>query len=1569
MPLRLDIQRKFSNKSERVKEVDFHPTEPWLLTAEYNGNLNIWNYETNSLVKTFEVCDLPLRAAKFIARKSWVVTGSDDFHVKVYNYNTHEKITSFEAHFDFIRSIAVHHTLPLLLTASDDLLIKLWDWEKGWKNIRTFEGHSHYVMQVVFNPKDSNTFASASMDRTVKVWNLGSPVANYTLEGHKKGVNCVDYYDGADKPYLVSGADDKLIKVWDYQNKTCVQTLEGHTHNVIRVCYHPSLPIIVTGSEDGTIRMWHSNTYRLENTLNYGMEKVWCMACLKGSNDMAFGYDDGTVTIKLGKEEPSVSMDSSGKIIWAKQNEIKLANIQQLEDHVFVDGEKIVLPVKELGSCEIFPQSLKHSPNGRFVVVCGDGEYIIYTALAWRNKSFGQALECVWANDSNQYAIRESTSKIKLYKSFKEVTSVSIRPSYAAEGIFGGSLLGVKSSSFVVFYDWETGAVARRIDVACNNVRNYVTITTNEGFYILKFNRATFQNLAETQAAGDEGYEEAFEFITEVSENVVTGTWVGDCFVYTNANNRLNYLVGGQPSTISHFDSPVYIIGYAAKDSRVFLCDKHMNFMSYSLPVSLIEYQTAVLRGDSAAAQQLLPSIPKEHRNKLARFLEAQGLKSDALAISTDPEHRFELAMQLQELEIAYHIATELDHEHKWKSLGDFALSQWNFGLALEAWKKASDLESVMLIYQTSGNEAGLKELAQTAESKGETNIAFSCYLLVGDVKSCLRLLVNTNRIPEAAFFARTYCPSKVTEVVSKWKATLEQQGKKKAAEALADPKAYPNLFPDYEYGVQTERTSSSTSMDRTVKVWNLGSPVANYTLEGHKKGVNCVDYYDGADKPYLVSGADDKLIKVWDYQNKTCVQTLEGHTHNVIRVCYHPSLPIIVTGSEDGTIRMWHSNTYRLENTLNYGMEKVWCMACLKGSNDMAFGYDDGTVTIKLGKEEPSVSMDSSGKIIWAKQNEIKLANIQQLEDHVFVDGEKIVLPVKELGSCEIFPQSLKHSPNGRFVVVCGDGEYIIYTALAWRNKSFGQALECVWANDSNQYAIRESTSKIKLYKSFKEVTSVSIRPSYAAEGIFGGSLLGVKSSSFVVFYDWETGAVARRIDVACNNVRNYVTITTNEGFYILKFNRATFQNLAETQAAGDEGYEEAFEFITEVSENVVTGTWVGDCFVYTNANNRLNYLVGGQPSTISHFDSPVYIIGYAAKDSRVFLCDKHMNFMSYSLPVSLIEYQTAVLRGDSAAAQQLLPSIPKEHRNKLARFLEAQGLKSDALAISTDPEHRFELAMQLQELEIAYHIATELDHEHKWKSLGDFALSQWNFGLALEAWKKASDLESVMLIYQTSGNEAGLKELAQTAVNTNRIPEAAFFARTYCPSKVTEVVSKWKATLEQQGKKKAAEALADPKAYPNLFPDYEYGVQVEQILENKRLNGLPPAVSYLNQVVFDNIDLVSEVKNGQNLEELFGKVSLSPSRVASPIRPPSPVKQTKPEGKPIVNQHLRPKGIEMEEELISDNNSHLSLEVNTTGTGSIRGEVSDFADFEDTANGKVIDEIDDAELDAMLA
>jgi len=71
-----------------VKSVDVHPTEPWVLSALYNGNVLIWDYSTNTLVKSFELCEVPVRCSKFITRKQWFIAGTDDMYLRVYNYNT-----------------------------------------------------------------------------------------------------------------------------------------------------------------------------------------------------------------------------------------------------------------------------------------------------------------------------------------------------------------------------------------------------------------------------------------------------------------------------------------------------------------------------------------------------------------------------------------------------------------------------------------------------------------------------------------------------------------------------------------------------------------------------------------------------------------------------------------------------------------------------------------------------------------------------------------------------------------------------------------------------------------------------------------------------------------------------------------------------------------------------------------------------------------------------------------------------------------------------------------------------------------------------------------------------------------------------------------------------------------------------------------------------------------------------------------------------------------------------------------------------------------------------------------
>ena len=232
----------------------------------YNGTVNIYNHET-ALAKAFDASTVPVRCVRFIARKNWLVAGSDDFQLCVFNYNTHDKVASFEAHPDYIRCLAVHPTASIVLTGSDDVAIKAWDWDKQWKNIQVrtlfrvipvnrlvsqvYGGCTHYVMNIGFNPKDTNTFTSACLDRTIKMWSISSPHANFTMDAYDKGVNYVDFYPVPDWPYLVTTGDDKRIKVWDYLSKSCVQTMEGHTNNFSFAAFRPNHPIIIGGSEDG----------------------------------------------------------------------------------------------------------------------------------------------------------------------------------------------------------------------------------------------------------------------------------------------------------------------------------------------------------------------------------------------------------------------------------------------------------------------------------------------------------------------------------------------------------------------------------------------------------------------------------------------------------------------------------------------------------------------------------------------------------------------------------------------------------------------------------------------------------------------------------------------------------------------------------------------------------------------------------------------------------------------------------------------------------------------------------------------------------------------------------------------------------------------------------------------------------------------------------------------------------------------------------------------------------------------------------------------------------------------
>uniref|UniRef100_A0A2P2MUM6 Coatomer beta subunit n=1 Tax=Rhizophora mucronata TaxID=61149 RepID=A0A2P2MUM6_RHIMU len=338
-----------------------------------------------------------------------------------------------------------------------------------------------------------------------------------------------------------------------------------------------------------------------------------------------------------------------------------------------------------------------------------------------------------------------------------------------------------------------------------------VAIASDASFYILKYNRDVVSSyLYSGRPVDEQGVEDAFELLHETNERVRTGLWVGDCFIYNNSSWRLNYCVGGEVTTMYHLDRPMYLLGYLASQSRVYLIDKEFNVMGYTLLLSLIEYKTLVMRGDLERASEVLPSIPKEHHNSVAHFLESRGMVEEALEVATDPDYRFELAIQLGRLEVAKEIATEIQSESKWKQLGELAMSNGKLELAEECMKRAMDFSGLLLLYSSLGDAEGISGLASLAKEQGKNNVAFLCMFMLGKLEECLQLLVESNRIPEAALMARSYLPSKVSEIVAIWRKDLSKINPK-AAESLADPEEYANLFDDWQIALSIESKVAET--------------------------------------------------------------------------------------------------------------------------------------------------------------------------------------------------------------------------------------------------------------------------------------------------------------------------------------------------------------------------------------------------------------------------------------------------------------------------------------------------------------------------------------------------------------------------------------------------------------------------------------------------------------------------------------------------------------------------------------------------------------------------------------
>ncbi len=155
-------------------------------------------------------------------------------------------------------------------------------------------GHASNVPSTAWAP-DSTRFASASMDGTVKIWDINQIVTPClkTLTGHTHSVNSVAW--SADGTFVASGSSDKTVKVWDPNSGTLKQTMEGHAEAVTAVAITPDSRLVISASIDRTVKIWDPATGACLQTLTGHDGPIEAMAVSSDGRVLLTGSQDKTI--------------------------------------------------------------------------------------------------------------------------------------------------------------------------------------------------------------------------------------------------------------------------------------------------------------------------------------------------------------------------------------------------------------------------------------------------------------------------------------------------------------------------------------------------------------------------------------------------------------------------------------------------------------------------------------------------------------------------------------------------------------------------------------------------------------------------------------------------------------------------------------------------------------------------------------------------------------------------------------------------------------------------------------------------------------------------------------------------------------------------------------------------------------------------------------------------------------------------------------------------------------------------------------------------------------------------
>ncbi|KAJ8951468.1 hypothetical protein NQ318_000162 [Aromia moschata] len=251
-----------------------------LASSSKDGDVRIWDTVLCQTVLTIAGHTKSVTVVKW-GGSGLIYTASQDRTVKVWRANDGILCRTLEGHAHWVNTLTLSTDYVLRIGAfdpikdshkdtlcadkkksqefalkrSDDFTLYLWNPEKDKKPLARLTGHQQLVNDVKFSP-DGRILASASFDKSIKLWESKTGKFICTLRGHVQAVYMVAF--SADSRLMVSGSADSTLKLWNLKTKKLEIDLPGHADEIYAVDWSTDGLMVASGGKDKVLRLWQN---------------------------------------------------------------------------------------------------------------------------------------------------------------------------------------------------------------------------------------------------------------------------------------------------------------------------------------------------------------------------------------------------------------------------------------------------------------------------------------------------------------------------------------------------------------------------------------------------------------------------------------------------------------------------------------------------------------------------------------------------------------------------------------------------------------------------------------------------------------------------------------------------------------------------------------------------------------------------------------------------------------------------------------------------------------------------------------------------------------------------------------------------------------------------------------------------------------------------------------------------------------------------------------------------------------------------------------------------------------